>query len=256
MKLITKLRNNLSLPIAHALIGRRPDDQFLVSYPRSGSTWLRTILVNILVQYANSDPEIFNKIIPGVSITRVPQLRRNPSPRIVHSHTYYRSDIRRVVYSVRDGRDVLISFYHYLTTRKGRGQQFPQWFDDYCAGCYGHRWDENVVSWMGKGRQLLGDQMLVLRFEEMKSDPVSCITRVCSHLSLPSTPDIIERAIESASLEKARVIEKKRLGDTGSENASFYRGGHAGQWSDYLTDSKLDRFMELSEQAMRLAQYI
>jgi hypothetical protein len=165
MKIIQKLRNKISLPVGHALIGDRDGDQFLTSFPRSGSTWLRTMLVNIMMPDANSDPEIFNAVIPGVSITQVPVIRRLPSPRIIHSHTFYRPQIKRVVYTVRDGRDVLISFYHYLVTRRGLTMSFNEWFNLYDSGVYGHRWDVNVQSWLQDGKKSLGDNMLVIQFE-------------------------------------------------------------------------------------------
>lgn len=69
MHIIQKLRNKISLPIGHASIGKRDDDQYLASFPRSGSTWLRTMLVDIMDPEAKSNPDVFNARIPGVSLT-------------------------------------------------------------------------------------------------------------------------------------------------------------------------------------------
>lgn len=67
-----KLRNRISLPVGHALIGDRHSDRYYVSYPCSGSAWLRTMLTNIMALGASSNPEVFNAVISGVSIIRVP----------------------------------------------------------------------------------------------------------------------------------------------------------------------------------------
>lgn len=255
MGLLLKIRNKLSLPIGHALIGQRAGDQFLASYPRSGSTWMRTMLVNIMVPDANSNPDVFNAVIPGVSIRQVPRIRRQPSPRIMHTHTYYRPEIARVVYTVRDGRDVLISFYHYLVTRRGAKMPFDEWFARYEDGECGHRWDENVQSWLGEGRQVLGENMLIVRFEEMKTRPVETLLDVCRHLGIDVDQNKVELAVGQASLESARKIEQSRASKSTEGDASFYRGGRVGQWKEYFTDSTDRRFWELGRISMQLAGY-
>lgn len=256
MKLIQKVRNNLSLPIGHALIGDRLGDRFLASYPRSGSTWLRTMLVNILVPGANSNPDVFNAVIPGVSITQILGIRRLSSPRLIHSHTFYRPVIKRVVYTVRDGRDVLISFYHYLVTRRGLSMSFEEWFRSYETGVYGHRWDTNVQSWMEEGKSTLGDNMLIIHFEKMKAEPIEVLKKVCSHLGIIVNDNVIETAIEQASIDNARKIERSRADTPNSAgNTSFYRGGNTGQWEDYFNMEIEQRFWKLSSYAMKLAGY-
>lgn len=256
MKIIEKVRNKISLPIGHALIGDRAGDQFLASFPRSGSTWLRTMLVNIMVPGANSNPDVFNAVIPGVSITQIPVIRRLTSPRIIHTHTFYRPVIKRVVYTVRDGRDVLISFYHYLVTRRGLSMSFDEWFSLYESGVYGHRWDVNVESWMQEGKKSLGDNMLVIHFEKMKANPVEALIQICSHLGIAANERVIESAIEQASIDNARKIERSRAETADSnDNTSFYRGGKTGQWEDYFNSKIEERFWELSSNAMKLAGY-
>jgi hypothetical protein len=42
------LRRNFSLTLAHGLIRTHATDQYFVSYPRSGSTWLQTNLAGII----------------------------------------------------------------------------------------------------------------------------------------------------------------------------------------------------------------
>ncbi len=97
--------------------GRRltvfPDDVFLVSYPRSGNTWTRFLIGNLLDQ---EDPITFANIesrIPEIYFFPDKVLRRLPRPRILKSHEYFDHRYKRVVYIVRDPRDVATSMYHY-----------------------------------------------------------------------------------------------------------------------------------------------
>ena len=63
-----------------------PDDIFLVSYPRSGNTWTRFLLGNLIYQ---NDPVTFSNIecrIPEIYFNRDRFLRQLPRPRMLKSH--------------------------------------------------------------------------------------------------------------------------------------------------------------------------
>jgi estrone sulfotransferase len=256
-KFVGGLRNKLSIDIGHRLISRRNDDQYIVSYPRSGNTWLRAILTNLISPGANSNPDLFRLIVPGVSIRKTFQINALASPRILKSHTWFRREIKRAVYLVRDGRDVLVSLYHYLVTRVGRGDEesFAQFFDFYCRGYYGHHWHENVVSWLTDGRSILGDNLEVIHFEDLKSDTVECVAKIVDFLKLDASLDQIYTSIELTSLERMRSIERSRRGDFSNPNMSFYRGGKTGQWEDCLTPNLEQIYHEMASRAMILAGY-
>ena len=90
-----------------------PDDSFIVSYPRSGNTWTRFLVANLVYQ---DEPVTFaniEQIIPDVYKNTRKQLLGVPSPRILKSHEYFDPRYKRVIYIVRDPRDVVVSYYHY-----------------------------------------------------------------------------------------------------------------------------------------------
>src|SRR5712692_2587973 len=75
------------------------DDVFLVSYPRSGNTWTRFLIGNLLHQ---DDPVTFGNIesrIPEIYFNPDHVMRRLTRPRILKSHECFqprRSEERRV----------------------------------------------------------------------------------------------------------------------------------------------------------------
>jgi hypothetical protein len=265
MELFKRIRNRISLPLAHSLIRVHPNDRFTVSYPRSGSTWLRTILANIMMPDGNGDPRIINTVIPSVSLRRLPLIYKCPRPRIIQSHTGYRKDIPKAVYLLRDGRDVLVSFYHYLVTRyhylvtRGGSEpalDFAGWFQRYEKGHYGPRWHENIESWLTTGVDRMGDRLLVIKFEELKDNPEKTAFAISQFLGIPADESRITEAVHMASLDQLRQWERKHWGEITDPNASFHRGGRTGQYKDYFTDTIMDRFLIMSEKAMRLCGYL
>ena len=90
-----------------------PDDVFIVSYPRSGNTWTRFLIANLIypeeaITFANMEWKI-----PDVYKNTRRQLLRTPRPRILKSHEYFDPRYKKVIYIVRDPRDVALSYYHF-----------------------------------------------------------------------------------------------------------------------------------------------
>lgn len=249
------LRRNISLPIAHCLVRTHSTDRYITSFPRSGSTWLRSILAGIIDPRSGWEFDTFNRLLPGVSGRNLPRVWALDHPRIIHSHTLFRKRIPKAVYLVRDGRDSLISLYHFIITRNNRVMPFSEWFDLYCKRWYGPRWDENVESWIGVGRKTLGSNLLIKKFETLKSDPEKTIQEITDFLDLPTPPGIIARALEMTSLQKAIEREIRVVGPISNPDAKFYRGGKSGQWQEYLEKRQYERFMRLSNKALALAGY-
>ena len=88
------------------------NDVFLISYPKSGSTWIRFMLGNY---FSGNKCDFTNYHL------LVPDLHRNidclkttkQKPRYLKSHQYFSPQFENVVYIVRDGRDVAVSYYYH-----------------------------------------------------------------------------------------------------------------------------------------------
>jgi hypothetical protein len=248
------VRTRLNLGIGHLLIDRRADDSFLVSYPRSGNTWLRSMLIKVLEPEEGVSAAFNGVKLFGVSIRNTLRMRALPSPRLIKSHTWYRSDIPRAVYLVRDGRDALVSLYHFEVTKFGGSESFDDFFAVYARGGYGQPWHNNVLSWLDAAEQR-PDDILVIHFEEMKKEPARILGEVTRFFGIQASETALEAAVEATSIERLRVAEKSRFPDRKGDQSAF-RGGRTGQWRDLMTPAILDRFMHQAGEAMRRAGYL
>src|SRR2546423_6564158 len=129
-----------------------PDDAFLVSYPKSGNTWARFLIASALHPGEKVDFSNINKIIPVADVVQHRDLLRMPRPRIVKSHQYFDPRYPRVVYIVRDPRDVALSQYHFHRKRRLVEANYPleDFVTRFVAGevCDYSSWGEHAASWI------------------------------------------------------------------------------------------------------------
>src|SRR6266536_2590055 len=136
--------------------GRRlavlPDDILLASYPKSGNTWTRFLIANLVFPDQTVDFGNLHQFVLDPAVTPQRDFRRAPRPRIVKTHGSFDPRYRRVICVVRDPRDVALSQYHYLRKLRKIDDKFPldSFIDQFLAGQLKRElgsWVENVCSW-------------------------------------------------------------------------------------------------------------
>jgi hypothetical protein len=225
-----------------------PDDIFLVSYPRSGNTWTRFLLGNLISPH---DPVKFSNIeslIPEIYFNCDRFLRQLPRPRMLKSHESFQPHYPRVIYLVRDPRDVAVSFYHHNVKARNIADDYPiaSFVPRFIAGEFDHKfgsWRDNVLSWTA----LRGTNpaFLMLRYEDMKRDSLLALADVvaflerCSFRKIDVSAAALQRAIELSSPERMRALEKQESGrwvlTKGTRgDKPFVRSAISGGWTSHL----------------------
>src|SRR5215831_17023017 len=220
------------------------DDVFIVSYPRSGNTWTRFLIANLIypeeaITFANIERKI-----PDVYKNTRRQLLQTPRPRILKSHEYFDPRYKKVIYIVRDPRDVALSYYHFA--RKYRkvedGYPLERYIWRFIAGevdDYGS-WKENVASWLAT-RQGSGS-FLLLRYEDMLERATDELAKVTSFLGIERSPEQVARAVELSSADRMRDLEKKDAGvwvntKKTRKDIPFVGAANSGGWRSRLPES-------------------
>ena len=265
-----KVREKLG--IQPRCVGRKltvfPDDVFLVSYPKSGSTWIRFLIANLL--YPNTDITFTNiqNIIPDIYLTSDRQLLQLPRPRIVKSHEYFDPRYKKVILIVRNPQDItLSSYFHFLKygliTNKTSLEEFGI---NFLTGKYHFvgesnllgSWAENTGSWLGSKQE--DANFLLLRYEDFQTNPVEQLSKIANFLACKSSESNINNAIKNSSIQRMRKLEQQQTNvwptKYTKQNIAFVRSAVCGEGSDKLPQTVLDQIEHCWGQIMNQLGYL
>lgn len=219
-----------------ARYGVKKSDIFLVSYPRSGNTWIRFMLLQARPGFTENDFQRINEIIPDMhgNLTWFQCRRTN----LVKSHLTYWQPFRRVIYLVRDGRAATHSNWRY---QRDEGR-FHGTFEDFVSHPHWpSTWSEHVSGWTQAP-----ETELVIRYEDVVSHPCEQLLRITTLLKWPLARSRAEEIIANSTKEKMHALEKIQaipLHRVGSEKPS--------KWTEHFTESIDLKFLSQIDQVSK-----
>ena len=175
-------------------------------------------------------------------------VKRVARPRIIKSHEYFDPRYKKVIYIVRDPRDVALSYYDFSRKYRHIEDSYPltSFVSDFVAGRLSSfdwgTWAENVASWFytRKGRP----EFLLLRYEDMLGDTQSELAKVARFLNIEPTPDRLASAVERSSADRMRKLEASQGEQWVStknkrSDIPFVRSVSSGLWKEKLPPTSI-----------------
>lgn len=241
----------------------RRADVAVVSYGKSGRTWLR-VMVSRLYQQVYGLPDTallgfdnfhhMNRAIPKIFFTHdnyIGDYTGNTDSKRDFAGT-------QVVLMVRDPRDVAVSQFfqwqHRMRPEKKRLNQYPPHNADISP--YDFVMDPGaglpkVIDFMNlwaKEMQSL-EAVCLVRYEDLRQDPIHWLTRVAEFLKIPASAEQIQEAVDYASYENMKKMESEqsfrlsggRMKPRDKANPDSYkvRRAKVGGYRDYFDDEQV-----------------
>lgn len=217
---------------------------WIASYPKSGNTWMRFLLANLLFAPVKSSAEL-SSMIPDIHDGITAGQLHGDEGIFVKTHWEYqpkmalREDTIGSIYIVRHPLQVVVSNLNYMILRAGneyfRASEQQRlslrkiYIDDFIRAGGDPQWCghgmgtllENYRSWSS------GDPAYpvhIVRYEDMKADTVGVISGLAAFLKTQVSQETIEAAVAASSFDALRRMEEREIADGASSLFSY--GGY------------------------------
>ncbi|XP_078113426.1 sulfotransferase family 5A, member 1 [Sander vitreus] len=242
-------------------------DIVIVSYPKSGTTWMQEIVSLIS---SRGDPQV-SQTVPNW--TRAPWLEHHyfavvleaspTTPRVITSHLPHhllgptlQGSKAKVIYVSRNPKDVAVSFYHFhkIANFLPEAGSFPEFLNRFLEGTlhYGS-WFDHIKGWTSQTATM--NNLLHVTYEEMSLDLHGVIKRVISHLHSPLLEDEINNCVKHCCFSSMK--DNKMANYTlvpvdimDHSKGSFMRKGKIGDWKNMFTEELNQYFKNIFESKM------
>ncbi len=273
---------------------------WLASYPKSGNTWFRIFLANLL--NGGDDPADINALeqAPNASARRIfdenmgfassdlsaeeidrlrPDLYRwlsenYDAPLCMKIHDAYThlpdgtpliptEATFGALYFIRNPLDVVVSFAIHS------GWNYDRTLENMSDGSFSFSetpnrlntqlrqklftWSGHVASWVDNAPF----PVCVMRYEDMKTNPLETFEKAVRFMELPHTTKDIEKALDHCAFETLQKQEASKGFKEKSPSAPcFFRKGSFGSWRDELNLGQAQRVVEDHRIIMRRFGYL
>ncbi|XP_074375120.1 cytosolic sulfotransferase 5-like [Apium graveolens] len=250
-----------------------PTDVMLASFPKTGTTWLKSLLFSItnrsskhLLKSTNPhdlvptlELQVYSSnLAPGEALTTC-----NGNARIFSTHVPYqllsKSDIHssecRIVYVTRNPKDTLISLWHFV--EKSQMSLIKPWtieeaVDRFCDGVvpYGPYYD-HVLRFQKESLER-PQKVFFVSYEELKNDTKNQVKKLAEFLGCPFNKE--EEAEEIVKLCDIQTLKKHEVNKSSDlpnwfelPYNSFFRQGDVGDYKNSLNSQMIQRIDDMTK---------
>lgn len=257
-----KARNTL---LSSLRFGSRTNDYFLISFPKSGNTWVRFLLANLLKE--NNEIITLKNVGDYVPDIHIENQRKNMADagslfnrlpfRFVKTHDeylpYYKD--KKVIYIVRDGRDTLNSYFYYVNARREQKVSMRDLISSTSNAHY-TGWSKHVLGW----KRGTCERKIILKYEDMISNAYIEVKKMLEFIEWPADDDKVCEAIASASFDKLKQIEEKYGGANEKrteegKSTPFFRKGVTKDWANSFEEEDIKLFWKMHDEGMEAFDY-
>ncbi|GFQ88926.1 sulfotransferase 1E1 [Trichonephila clavata] len=234
-------------------------DILVVSFPKTGTTWLQEIIYSIL----NGVDETLSQsledrfpylefIYPGLK-----SIQKMEGQRLIKTHLPYSllpEDIHKknvkILYIMRNPKDVMVSYYHFvrMMTVSDYSGHFESFFREFLSDKvpYGPIWKHYQEMWDHRNEA----NILILFYEDLHKDIQGTIKKVATFLDRDVSDEEINDIVDHCSFHNMAQnpnVNYQHWDDLGIRKiheAKFMRKGEIGDWKNYFT-SEMCQSMDL-----------
>lgn len=264
---VTQVRGALRFYLGYYFkeIGKGIPDVLIVSYPKSGRTWIEQIIRVACCKEWGIDEDLFRTLnemdLRGRGTTDIHFTHAESSweSRLRNEKSIKRKPpeafrARKYVFLYRDPRDVLVSSYYHLKHRTGL-RHFSQ--EKLLASkIVGPRKIINFMNHWNRFAKEQPERVLRMQYEQMRTEPFEAMRRFFDFCQMTISDESIRFAIEACAFK--RMQAKEASGDfknpwlsrmrKDDPNSGKVRKGKSGEYREFFTPEQVESLNRLLDE--------
>ncbi|KAL2086876.1 hypothetical protein ACEWY4_017935 [Coilia grayii] len=244
----------------------RDDDVFIVTFPKSGTTWMQYI---IYILFEDGHPELADNatwnVMPWLEYAKPDSKHpRGENSRLYCTHLPehmapqgLKDNKGKVIYVMRNPKDVLVSYVHFSNIFRtfDTVSNLDQILEDFLSGkVHGGSWFDHVKGWFERKDEY---NILFVSYEEMKMDLRSVVRKVSEFVGKSLSDEDIDKVVDRVTFENMKTDSKANYDISAMDmvfdmsKGKFLRKGTIGDWKNSLTVAQSERFDQVYQERMQ-----
>ena len=247
--LISKIDHLIARPIMLRFLSDYLQLYIVNEFPKSGGSWLSQILSDYLqIEFPQN---------------KIPAFKTS----LIHGHYLNLNNLNRSTIIIRDGRDVMVSWYHHCYFINDKYNErlvnkmktnfpyknysdvknnLPKFIENHfqLKHPFGFSWKDFMISWKDK-------QDLLIRYEDLLLKPFETLH---PHLRRLTNNDIDKDKLKLIIDKYSFSSQSGRTAGNGKKY-SFMRKGIQGDWKNYFNDESINVFNNHGYEIMKFYGY-
>lgn len=225
---------------------------WLASYPKSGNTWIRFLLFNLLHGKPENTIQV-EKQIPDLHCCLSGENNLDISNLISRERTIIKSHFlpqvlqqeqmnplftktTSCIYIVRNPLDVMLSNLNYRVLQAYNqisSSDISLFADNYLNQFIANQgdiewqkfgfgsWSEHVSTWLAWGEN---NPLLIIKYEDLLADTLTELRKICQFIKLEKSELELQKAVSNSSFSKLKELENKEINN--QEEGLFYHSSY------------------------------
>jgi hypothetical protein len=185
------------------------------SFPKSGNTWLRFLIGNVIKQNVELTYSNISSVIPAdwsvLERLDISNFNSNGAA-FIKEHSQYNEHfagkVSGAIYVIRNGFDVLSSYFEFIQAQApGLYKNIEDFSEEYWYN-FG-TWGEHANSWINHCSE--SKPVVVIKYEDLLSDPFNEVKKIMRFFKIDCSDEVIKRSVQKSSSKEMKKFKDSSL---------------------------------------------